>query len=254
MPHDAQSPDNHATSPPSVTGRPLSFQERLAAEAAFAGRPCNPDWSQAAHAVYRGMCQALGRTVTEPPRRSAETTADRLDRMLEVSQRTSQGPSLRPIATKGDMPLNSAAAQPSQTDSSGSGCADDDIPCTREDAIQSGGLIEMTPLAARLGVPYAVGMTRPAWDVVVTASHLVPEVAYEGRARDILLALRLRLMTGSVHRAVIDFPALLSFPPDSVPQPQLLLAAFHDSPDAPPSITLLLPREFSLLLHDRKDP
>lgn len=252
MPHDAHSPDHEAVSPPSHPGRPLSVQERLAAEAAFAGRPFNPDWSEAAYAVYRGICQALGTPLASIPTPCAPPPEDTLDNLIDDPQYTQLGPPLSPIATRGDMPLDECIEPPLQSDNSA--CAAPDNICTREDAIQSGGLIEMTPLATRLGVPYAVGMTRPAWDVVVTASHQVPEGAYEGRARDILLALRLRLMTGPVHRAVIDFPALLSFPPDSVPQPQLLLAAFHESPHSPSCITLLLPREFSLLLNDRKDP
>jgi hypothetical protein len=113
--------------------------------------------------------------------------------------------------------------------------------------------IEITSMVRNLGVPFTVGMTQPAWETMVTASASVPESEHAGRVRDILLALRLRLMSAPANKSVIDVPALLTFPPDTVPRPRLLLAAFHQSPNAATFITLLLPRELSALLSNPKE-
>lgn len=229
--------------------RALSFDERLAAEAAFAGRPFNPTWSKAARAVYEGMLRAMGHA------------PDALGVVpMGVAQEDEEpgdpwnGSSEAQLLITRDSPDHHF--QPGTTDDAATslGQDDTDVMLSRERAIEAGGLIEVTPLAKSLGVPYTVGMTRPAWETIVTASDSIPPTAQEGRLRDILVALRLRLMSGPVNRSVIDFPALLTFPPDSVPQPQLLLAAFHDSPNTPTCITLLLPRELSLLLDRREEP
>ncbi|MFO0774262.1 MAG: hypothetical protein U0172_06330 [Nitrospiraceae bacterium] len=243
--------------------RPLTAQERLAAEAAFAGRPFDTTWSEAARAVYDGICRTLGtvphETVPAPPQARQEgryedpshSTGQQVDFEIDPTHRNL----LRAEAWD-----EIADHQPDLAERSADGVSDaasvEHVESTdsvsREEAIRAGVLIEVTPLAKRLGVPYTVGMTRPAWDIIVTASHRVPDDTHESRVRDILLALRLRLMSAPVNRSVIDFPALLIFPPDAVPQPQVLLAAFHDSPQAPSCITLLLPRELSRLLDESK--
>jgi hypothetical protein len=41
--------------------RELTYDEKKAAEAAFAGRPFNPKWSDAARTVYEGILKALGK-------------------------------------------------------------------------------------------------------------------------------------------------------------------------------------------------
>jgi hypothetical protein len=43
-----------------TTGRELTYDERKAAEAAFTGRPFNPEWSDAARRVYDGIASAMG--------------------------------------------------------------------------------------------------------------------------------------------------------------------------------------------------
>ncbi|GJL51770.1 hypothetical protein [Candidatus Nitrospira salsa] len=40
--------------------RPLTYDEKKAAEAAFQGLPCDPKWSKAAHTVYAGISSAMG--------------------------------------------------------------------------------------------------------------------------------------------------------------------------------------------------
>ncbi|MGB0911458.1 MAG: hypothetical protein ACPGYT_13935 [Nitrospirales bacterium] len=39
--------------------RPLTYDERKAAEAAFQGLPCDPKWSHAAQTVYAGISSAM---------------------------------------------------------------------------------------------------------------------------------------------------------------------------------------------------
>ena len=43
-----------------TTGRELTYDEKKAAEAAFTGRPFNPEWSDAARRVYDGIAAAMG--------------------------------------------------------------------------------------------------------------------------------------------------------------------------------------------------
>ena len=42
-----------------MKGRPLTYDETKASEAAFAGMPFNPNWSLAAYDVYDGIRQAM---------------------------------------------------------------------------------------------------------------------------------------------------------------------------------------------------
>ena len=41
--------------------RPLTYDEKKAAEAAFQGMPFNPAWSEVARQVYEGMSNALAK-------------------------------------------------------------------------------------------------------------------------------------------------------------------------------------------------
>jgi len=45
--------------------RPLTHDEKKAAEAAFQGSPFNPQWSQAGQTVYWGLSAAIASTVQE---------------------------------------------------------------------------------------------------------------------------------------------------------------------------------------------
>lgn len=44
-----------------LTPRQITHDEKKAAEAAFAGRPFNPTWSDAARIVYDGIIVAMGK-------------------------------------------------------------------------------------------------------------------------------------------------------------------------------------------------
>lgn len=224
-----------------TTPRTLSFDERLAAEAAFAGRPFNPKWSAAAYTVYEGIRRALSADVATcdttfvlGPGRAADTSNEApaigADSSLLMGEQDDRHPFDPLPAESHSAPHEPLAALP------------------HEQVLHVGKWIEITTMARSLGVPFTVGMTQPAWDTMVTASASVPESEHATRVRDILLALRLRLMSAPEHKSVIDVPALLTFPPDTVPHPRLLLAAFHQIPHTTTFITLLLPRELSALL------
>ncbi len=42
-----------------MQGRPLTYDEQKAAEAAFTGKPFNPDWSAGARIIYIGILDAI---------------------------------------------------------------------------------------------------------------------------------------------------------------------------------------------------
>ncbi len=47
------------------TIRALTYDEKKAAEAAFTGRPFNPEWSDTARKVYDGILNVMGKTSTD---------------------------------------------------------------------------------------------------------------------------------------------------------------------------------------------
>lgn len=229
-----------------TTPRTLSFDEKLAAEAAFAGRPFEPRWSAAARAVYNGIRQALAPD-TEQLNPASIPTSGMPHATRDEGSDFGIGESF--LASRQE---RSHSFGPTFSESS---TAEDQshVALPHEQVLHVGEWIEITSMARNLGVPFAVGMTQSAWDAMVTASASVPESEHAARVRDILLALRLRLMGAPANKSVIDVPALLTFPPDTVPRPRLLLAAFHQSPNATTFITLLLPRELSALLSNPKE-
>jgi len=59
------------------------------------------------------------------------------------------------------------------------------------------------------------------------------------------MALRLRLATHATISPLIDFPALLTIPPNTVPQPVPLFALLQQNGEDGMMITVLLPNEVS---------
>lgn len=203
-----------------MTPRELTYDEKKAAEAAFSGRPFNPEWSPAARSVYDGLVKAL------PPRPAPGQHAEPL--LPSLSAPIQQAEQTAPPKSDPD------SAQPAVM--------------SREDAIQAGVLIDVTPLANTLGLRMPVCMTKPLWEVGITASRQLSEEEHAVRARDVLMALRLHLATTHVVSPIIEFPALLSFPPDTAPQLCALYAVAHKDQTAPYSLTLLLPGEASVII------
>lgn len=96
-----------------------------------------------------------------------------------------------------------------------------------------------------MGLWFPVSFSRPLWEIGITAAHHVPEKDLEGRVRDVLMAFRLKLAASRVASPLVEFPALLAFPPDPVPQTCILFAIAHQDPEAPIALTFLLPGELT---------
>ena len=224
-----------------MKSRALSHDEKKAAEAAFTGRPFDPAWSRSARAVYDGIVKALSAPVLseqpsgtgelEPvePRAADESTVRDLQASAGSEQSQPQAESDQPL----DIP------QPQMI--------------SREEAIQRGYLIDVSPAAHEMGLPVPVGITRPLWEAGIAVSDHVPEEQQGARVRDVLMALRLHLASSSALPPLFVFPALLSFSPKSAPQLCSLCAIAQKDTTGPFSLTLLLPAEVSAIALPHSD-
>nr|MBI3611824.1 hypothetical protein [Nitrospirota bacterium] len=221
-----------------MTPRDLTYDEKKAAEAAFRGFPYDPTWSATARAVYDGILGAAGGRfqAAEPLPTDKETTAQPTPTGQEVEgtdlPATLDVPHTQDRQEPDDKPFD--VGQPSLR--------------SREEAIQAGLLIDVTPLAKSLGLPLPVGITKPLWRVAITASDGIPEEQHEARLRDVLMALRLRLVTNRMTIPWIEFPALLSFPPEPTAQVCVLHAVAHGSHADPLTLTLALREEIATII------
>ncbi|HJU05129.1 MAG TPA: hypothetical protein VJ692_08235 [Nitrospiraceae bacterium] len=211
----------------------LTYDEKKAAEAAFRGLPCDPTWSEAARDVYAGLVKAL----------HVHAPADQQDEMADLpaeetmADRAGSGQERRSDPIASDIAESQPEAAP-----------DIQNPIlNRDEAIEAGILIDVTPLAQELGLNLPVGISKPLWEIGITASNKLHDEQYNERVRDVLMALRLHLETNEVSSPWIKFPALLSFPPQATPQVCSLYAVAHKDPSAPYSLTLLLPHEMSAI-------
>jgi hypothetical protein len=203
--------------------RDLTYDEKKAAEAAFRGIPCDPKWSEAARAVHAGIIKALH---VHAPVGAEETGRGEEEITAE-------------LGVSDSIPEHASEALEQET-------TQNPI-LNREEAIQAGILIDVTPLAQGLGLNLPVGISKPLWEIGITASHKLQNDQYSERVRDVLMALRLHLETTEVTSPWIKFPALLAFPPEAAPQVCSLYAVAHKDPSAPYSLTLLLPHEMSAI-------
>jgi hypothetical protein len=117
----------------------------------------------------------------------------------------------------------------------------------RDEAILAGILIDVTRQAQELGLNLPVGISKPLWEIAITASRKLHNDEYSDRVRDVLMALRLHLETTEISSPWIKFPVLLSFPPDVSPQVCSLYVLAHKDPSASYSLTLVLPQEISAI-------
>lgn len=224
--HEPYLPSMRMPLPP----RNLTHDEKKAAEAAFQGLPFDPRWSAAARSVYEGILnvsQAGSNSAAPAAGHDSELKSVRADQPAETAP--------LPIQDKADHPV--AKPEASQL-----------IARTREDAIRDGLLIDVSPIAQRLGLPLSVGVTKPLWDLAITASQTIPDDQHESRLRDVLMALRLRLATTRTTLPLIEFPALLVFPPEPIPQLCILHAVAQSDPANALSLTLALRDEVSLII------
>jgi hypothetical protein len=213
------------------TPRILTHDERKAADAAFGGRPFDPSWSEAARTVYDGILAAQG--LLDPAPQPIPPEQTRTETMTGAPDASALPMPSEPLPEEAaSMPELPATPPPPQT-------------LSREEAIQAGALIDVTPIAHKVGLRLPVTFSRPLWEIGITATRNVPEEEFESRVRDVLMAFRLKLATARVASPLVEFPALLAFPPDPVPQACILFAVAHQEADAQTALTFLLPGEVS---------
>ncbi len=210
----------------------LTYDEKRAAEAAFRGLPCDPAWSEAARDVYAGLVKAL----------HAHAPLDHQGEVADLSEETRVNHAGRALERVSETIASDI------TEAEIEAVPDIHNPIlNRDEAIEAGILIDVTPLAQELGLNLPVGISKPLWEIGITASNKLHDAQYNERLRDVLMALRLHLETNEVSSPWIKFPALLSFPPEAAPQVCSLYAVAHKDPSAPYSLTLLLPHEMSAI-------
>jgi len=210
--------------------RALSHDEQNAAAAAFAGRPINPKWSARAKTIYEGIIKAL-----PPPPEILQEDLNGVEAIATPNE---------PIASETiNQPDTSAADQSDHADraSDDAGIVPTKLPF--EQALASGALIDVTPTAKQLGLSFTVTITKPLWQVGIAPTDELTEEEHHQRVRDVLMALRLRLTAQPTISPLIDFPALLAFPPSTIPQPIPLFALIQPDGQNQAMVTLLLPNE-----------
>jgi hypothetical protein len=215
------------------TARTLSHDERKAADAAFAGRPFNPAWSESAKKVYDGLVHALPHLPEEPISVPGEKSVQDEQEAIKAV------PSLP--ATEGAKP--DLSAQSEETPEARTDVSAGQLTAERQQAIQAGMLIDVTADAKKLGLTFPVTMTKPLWDMGIAPVPAMSEDDKNERVRDVLMAFRLRLANQVSLSPLIDFPALLAIPPGGVPQPVPLFALIQPDEENRAMATLLLPNE-----------
>jgi hypothetical protein len=200
---------------PTKPPRELAHDEKRAADQAFKGLPFDSRWSPSARAIYDGIRGALG-----------------------VPALPEQEPAADPSE-----PHAVLDPQPEETESDEAASI-----LTREQAIQAGFLVDVTPAAHAVGLPVPISISKPLWVLGITASDTIPEDQREARVRDVLMALRLRLANARVAPPGIEFAALLSFPPEPTPQLLSLYVIAHGDQTTPYTLTILLANEVTAII------
>lgn len=220
-----------------VSSRNLTHDQKKAAEAAFRGLPADPRWSAAAREVYDGVTRAL--QARGGPLEAVDGGQPPADTTAEGGP---SGPSDE-VPQEAAGPLPESAGEPD--------VAQTGLPIllrNRQEAIDAGFLIDVTPEAAGLGLPFHVGLTKPMWDLAIATAQDLTEEEEGLRLRDVLIALRLRLSTAQSLLPLFEFPALLAFPPEPVPKLCSLLALVHGDSAGEQAVTLILREEVSTLM------
>jgi hypothetical protein len=218
-----------------TTPKTLTNDEKKAADAAFAGRPFNSSWSTSARVIYDGIVNALPKEVV-----TALPDVDAVLAELEAKR-----PAVSGVENKTLVDMDSKQEGTAADSTAGPG-----VPTIRDrqEAIQSGILIDVTPTAKELGLTFPVTITRPLWDIGIVTNQSLSQEEQTGRLRDVLMAFRLRLASLATISPLIDFPALLAMPPSTVPQPVPLFAIIQPDSGNQANVTLLLPNEVSLTI------
>lgn len=214
-----------------MSQRELTHDEKKAAEAAFRGLAPDAQWSTAARSVYDRLMEVIPQS-TAPLVQSLSGKAE--DEMIPTD------------SLSGEDQVQAGANQSALVSATKTYRVHDDQTAkyaTREEAVEAGVLIDISAQAEDMGLPLPVGMSKSLWDVCVTASDTISEDLYEDRVRDLLMALRIHLSHYPSLVPVSQFPALLSFPPNSVPQICAVCAMVHSERPDQHFLTLLLPSE-----------
>ena len=216
------------------TPRILTHDERKAADAAFAGRPLNPAWSEAAKQVYEGLIHALPSLPDGPiVGRDENSPSNHVQAESPVTVPTVEEP-------KPDQSVTFENQLEPVTDVSAK-----QLTANRQQAIQAGLLIDVSTDAQKLGLTFPVTVTKPLWEIGIAPSESISDEEKAQRLRDVLMAFRLRIASQTTLSPLIDFPAMLSMPPGEVPQPVPLFALIQPDEQNRASATLLLPNEVS---------
>lgn len=216
------------------TPRILTHDERKAADAAFAGRPLNPTWSEAAKRVYEGLIHALPSVPDEPiVGRDENSPSNHVQAESPVTVPTVEEPRPeQPVTSENQLePLADVSAK--------------QLTANRQQAIQAGFLIDVSTDAQKLGLTFPVTVTKPLWEIGIAPSESISDEEKAQRLRDVLMAFRLRIASQTTLSPLIDFPAMLSMPPGEVPQPVPLFALIQPDEQNRAVATLLLPNEVS---------
>ena len=215
--------------------RILTHDERKAAEAAFAGRPFNPTWSESAKKVYEGLIHALPTLPEELPllqqNQPGVLTSEGADTTLPLT-----------AAPESKIEDKAQAEEPSETQTQGPA---PQVITNRQQAIEAGILIDVTEDAKKLGLTFPITVTKPLWEIGIAPVPELSEDEKAARLRDVLMAFRLRLAGQTTLSPLIDFPAMLALPPGGVPQPVPLFALIQPDEQNRATATLLLPNEVS---------
>jgi hypothetical protein len=205
-----------------MASRELTYDEKKAAEAAFRGLPVNPTWSAAARDVYEGIMTALH---GKEPSQALAQHDDVSTALVPVPEATA--------ATTRDVAISEEQEQQSVQ------------LLNRQEAIEAGILVDVSQIAEQVGLRLSVGISKPLWELGITASRQLADEECQGRVRDVLLALRLHVEQAEITAPWIKFPALLSLPPETQPQVCTLVAIAHKDSTAPYALTVMLPEEMS---------
>ncbi|OQW63055.1 MAG: hypothetical protein BVN29_17870 [Nitrospira sp. ST-bin5] len=218
-----------------TTPKTLTNDEKKAADAAFAGRPFHSSWSASARVIYDGIVNALPKEVV--------TALPEVDAVL--AELEAKLPAVSSVGNKTLVDMDSKQDSTAADSTAGPG-----VPAIRDrqEAIQSGILIDVTPTAKELGLTFPVTITKPLWDIGIVTNQSLSQEEQTGRLRDVLMAFRLRLASLATISPLIDFPALLAMPPSTVPQPVPLFAIIQPDSGNQANVTLLLPNEVSLTI------
>lgn len=214
-----------------TTPRSLTHDEKKASEAAFRGLPLDDHWTEAAKAVYEGIVQALGKNPME----------------LEVSGEVYLSSHTEEAKEALNEPLEFEPLELPNSDSANS----QEIPPElkqftirlRREAVESGILKDVTPLAQKIGLDFCVAITNPLWEQYITCSPDFTEERIQSRLRDTLVAVRLRLASLKEPIPLVDVPVLLEFDPEPTPQLCLTFALFHKDPADGNCLLLIHPGE-----------